>query len=125
MADEGDVRRIALSLPEVTEDEDSLHFRVAGKGFAWSYKERIEGQRSRVERREVLAVRVSNDGEKQHLLAAEPDTFFTTAHYDGFPAVLIRLPVITLDELGELLTDAWRIQAPRRSVHAYDVDRSS
>ena len=50
------------------------------------------------------------------LLASDPDKFFTEPHYNGFPAVLVRLPAIGEDELRELITDAWRIQAPRKLV---------
>jgi hypothetical protein len=68
----------------------------------------------------VLAVRVANEGEKQMLLAADPDKFFTEPHYNGFPAVLVRLAAIDKAELTELLTDAWRCQAPRALVKEFD-----
>jgi hypothetical protein len=123
MATEDDVRRIALALPEVTEDQDTLGFAVRGKGFAWSWKERVVPKQARVERRDVLAVRVADDGAKQELLAADPDKFFTEDHYNGFPAVLVRLPAVAPDELTELLTDAWRAKAPRALVAAYDAKR--
>jgi hypothetical protein len=61
----------------------------------------------------VLAVRVASLAEKEELLAADPEKFFTEPHYNGFPAVLVRLPAIDADELAELITDAWRCQAPR------------
>ena len=61
---------------------------------------------------EVLAVRVADAGEKEELLAAEPDVFFTEPHYNGFPAVLVRLAAIEVDELAELLTDAWGARPP-------------
>jgi hypothetical protein len=64
----------------------------------------------------VLAVRVAGQGEKDMLLASDPDKFFTEPHYNGFPAVLVRLPAIQADELRELITDAWRCQAPRKLV---------
>jgi hypothetical protein len=66
----------------------------------------------RVPRQNVLAVRVAGQAEKEMLLASDPDKFFTEPHYDGFPAVLIRLPAVQADELRELITDAWRCQAP-------------
>jgi hypothetical protein len=50
------------------------------------------------------------------LLAADPDKFFTEPHYNGFPAVLVRLPAIDTGELAELITDAWRCQAPHALV---------
>jgi hypothetical protein len=119
MADIDDVRRIALALPEAIEDES--RFRVNDKAFAWTYKEKVAGHRSRVERLDVIAVRVAEEGEKQALIAADPRRFFTTAHYDGYPAVLVRLPAIDTEELRELLTDAWRYRAPRHLVAAFDA----
>ena len=58
-------------------------------------------------------MRVASLAEKEELLAADPEKFFTEPHYNGFPAVLVRLPAIDAGELAELITDAWRCQAPR------------
>lgn len=77
MGSQGDVRRIALSLPETTEDTDGFRFLVDGKQFAWSWLERLEPKRARVPNRDVVAVRVANETEKQGLLAMDPDVFFT------------------------------------------------
>jgi hypothetical protein len=125
MADLEDARRIALSFPESiqgeNEDGRQVGFSVNGKGFAWTYMERVEGQRGRVPRPDVLAVRVANEDEKQMLLTSDPAKFFTTAHYNGFPAVLVRLAAIETDELTELLTDAWRCRAPRKLVKTFDA----
>jgi hypothetical protein len=66
-------------------------------------------------------VRVSGEDEKQALLAADPAKFFTDDHYRGYPAILVRLPEVDVAELTELLTDAWRIQAPRSLVKAFDA----
>ncbi|MEI8407393.1 MULTISPECIES: MmcQ/YjbR family DNA-binding protein [unclassified Kribbella] len=119
MTDQDDVRRIALSLPEVEEAEDRFAFSVRGKGIAWVWLERTE-PKTRVPRPDVLAVRVPNAAEKEALLAADPTKFFTEPHYNGFPAVLVRLPTITSTELQELLTDAWRTQAPKSLVKSFD-----
>ncbi len=119
MADEEDVRRIALSLPETT--QEGLSFDVRGKSFAWTYLERVEPKRPRVPRPDVLAIRVSGEGEKRTLLESDPATYFTTDHYNGYPAVLVRLPQIGVDELTELLTDAWRTRAPRALVKQFDA----
>ena len=87
------------------------------------WKERVEPGEPRVPNPGVLAVRVANAGEKEMLLASDPDAakFFTEPHYNGFPAVLVRLAAIDVDELEELLTDAWRCQAPKKLVRDYDA----
>jgi hypothetical protein len=124
MATQEDVRRIALSLPETSESDDRFAFSVRNKakdkGFAWSWMERVEPKEPRVENLNVLAVRVGNTAEKEMLLASDPETFFTEPHYHGFPAILIRLEAIDVDELEELLTDGWRCQAPRALVKEFD-----
>jgi hypothetical protein len=121
MADQSDVRRIALSLPETSEGDDHFAFSVRNgtkaKGFAWVWMERVEPKKPRVPRNDVLAVRVADASEKETLLASDPEKFFTEPHYNGFPAVLVRLYAIERGELAELLTDAWRAAAPRR-LHA-------
>ena len=128
MADQDDVRRIALSLPDTVEDEDRFAFSVMNKGkakgFAWIWMERIQPKRPRVPNSEVLAVRVANQGEKELLLASDDEKFFTEPHYNGFPAVLVRLAAIDADELEELLIDAWRCLAPKPLVKAYDEGTS-
>jgi hypothetical protein len=93
---------------------------VGGKGFAWPYMERVEVKKPRVQRLDVFAIHVADEGEKFALIAADTNRFFTTAHYNGYAAVLVRLPSIDLQELTELLTDAWRSRAPRRLVAEFD-----
>jgi hypothetical protein len=114
MATREDVRRIAISLPEVVAEPGELAFRVDGKLFAWPWMERIQPKKPRVANPDVIGVRVANELEKQSLLALDPDVFFTEPHYDGFPAILVRIPAIPLDLLETVLTEAWRIRAPRR-----------
>lgn len=121
MSNQEDVHRIALALPEARQDGDG--YRVKSKLFAWTYQERVEPKQPRVPRPDVLAVRVNGEGEKQILLASDPTKFFTTAHYNGYPAILVRLPEVDVDELTELLTDAWRIQAPKTLVKAFDLEQ--
>ncbi len=120
MASQDDVRRIALGLPETVEVEDRFGFSVLDKGkpkqFAWAWNERVEPKKPRVPRADVLAVRVANQGEKESLLAADPEKFFTEPHYNGYPAVLVRLPAIDIPELRELIVDAWRSRAPKALV---------
>ena len=121
MSDAEDVRRIALALPGTSQVEGQLRFAVDGKNFAWVWRERVKGQRARVPQPEVFAVRVADEEEKQVLIASDPEKFFTEPHYNGYPAVLIRLAEIENEELAELVTDAWRIRAPRRVVAKFDA----
>jgi hypothetical protein len=129
MADQADVRRIALSLPGAREAENHFAFSVINtgkeKGFAWVWAERVHPKKARVPNPDVLAVRVPDLAEKEALLAADWETFFTEPHYNGFPAVLIRLAAIDPDELEELLIDAWRSQAPADLVKKYDEGAGS
>ena len=112
MADADDVRRVALSLPQVQEiDSDGFDFRVANKGFVWSYPERTPGK-PRVIRTDVAVLYVGDEAEKQALLLGEPGLFFTVPGYNGLPLVMLRLPEVSVDRLRELVTDAWRMRAP-------------
>jgi hypothetical protein len=114
VADQDDVRRIALSLPATTEDPGSFRFFVEGKQFAWSWLERVDPKGARFRNPDVIAVRVGNEFEKESLLEMDPAVFFTEPHYDGFPAVLVRLTAIDLDLLGVVFADAWRCRASKR-----------
>ena len=120
MATQKDVRRIALSLPGAREDDDHFAFTVLNKGkakgFAWVWMERVVPKKPRVPNPAVLAVRVRDEGEKAMLVAGDPERFFTEPHYNGFPAVLVRLRAVTTAQLRKLLVDAWLCQAPRQVV---------
>ncbi len=120
MADQADVRRIALSLPDTTESDRGFAFSVRNKGkdkgFVWAWNERVAPKQPRVPRDDVIAVRVVDQQDKAALLAQDADVFFTEPHYNGFPAVLVRLPVVELDQLEQLIVDAWRCQAPKALV---------
>ncbi|MBM0279477.1 MmcQ/YjbR family DNA-binding protein [Micromonospora tarensis] len=112
MVDAQDVRRVALALPHTVEvPSDGFDFRVANKGFVWSYPERTPG-RPRVLRLDIAVLFVGDEAEKQALLLGEPDIFFTTPGYHGLPLVMLRLAMVDLDRLTELVTDAWRMRAP-------------
>ena len=128
MADQEDVRRIALALPGAVESDERFAFSVFHKAkarhFAWVWMERVQPKKPRVPRPDVLAVRVAGAGEKESLIAADPEKFFTEPHYNGYPAVLVRLPLIEAAELEELIIDAWRCMAPRALVLAWEQDRS-
>lgn len=110
MADADDVRRLALALPNVVEiDSDGFDFRVGGKGFVWSYPERLPGMPRRI-RTDIAVLYVGDEAEKQALLLGEPDLFFTTPAYDELPLVMLRLPPVGVDRLAELVTDAWHMR---------------
>ncbi|MFI7575318.1 MmcQ/YjbR family DNA-binding protein [Micromonospora sp. NPDC049497] len=120
MADADDVRQLALALPHVVEIEsDGFDFRVAGQGFVWSYPERRPGM-PRLIRTDVAVLYVGDEAEKQALLLGEPELFFTTPAYDGFPLVMLRLTPVSVDRLEELVTDAWRMRAPDSLTSDHD-----
>ena len=127
MPDLNDVQRIVLSLPQTIVEEDQSAFSVMHKGkhrgIAWLWPERIQPKKPRVPNREVLAVRVYDIQEKDMFLATRPTTLFTEPHYDGYPVVLVRLAVIEIDELRELLVNAWRCQAPPALVKSFDQEK--
>jgi hypothetical protein len=110
VADWDAVRELALAFPEVEASSSGrIAFSIRGKGFAWEARERDGGG---------LAVRVDRD-EKQLFLDANPHVYFTSPHYNGYPAVQIRLEEIDREELQERLEDAWLIQAPKKLATAY------
>jgi hypothetical protein len=114
MADANDVRDIALALPDVVEIEsDGFDFRVANRGFVWSYPERRPGK-PRLIRIDIAVLFVGDEAEKQALLLGEPEVFFTARSYDGWPLVMLRLAEVDVERLRELVTDAWRMRAPTR-----------
>ncbi|SCL29949.1 hypothetical protein GA0070624_3981 [Micromonospora rhizosphaerae] len=120
MADADDVRQLALALPHVVEiDSDGFDFRVADKGFVWSYPERRPGT-PRLIRTDIAVLYVGDEAEKQALLLGEPEAFFTTPAYDGLPLVMLRLTQVSVDRLKELVTDAWRMRAPDSLVGDLD-----
>jgi len=124
MATQADVRRIALTLPGTTEGTERFAFSVENKGkqkgFVWVWLERKDPKKARTPCPTVLAVRVRDQAEKAALLAGDPDVFFTEPHYNGFPAVLVRLPKVTRPLLRRLIVDAWRCQAPRKLVEEFE-----
>jgi hypothetical protein len=115
-----DVRRLAVRLPDVVEASDDFGFSAMKdtklRGFAWAWRERLDPKKPKVPNHEVLVVRVANRDTKEMLLASDPEKFFTEPHYNGFPAVLVRLGAVDIRELEELLTEAWICMAPRTLV---------
>jgi hypothetical protein len=117
MATQADVRRIALSLPGVEEAEGRFAFSVRNKdklkGFAWVWMERTDPKKARVPQPKALAVRPASLDDRDFLLGLDAKKFFTEPHYAGYPAILIRLPEITVRELRPIITEGWRCMAPK------------
>jgi hypothetical protein len=119
-----DVRRIALGLPETTEGVSwgHAHWWVKGKGFVWERPLRrsdLEALGDAAPEGPVLGARVEHLVAKEALLADDPAVFFTTPHFDGYPAILVRLDEISDDDLEEVIVEAWLCRAPKRLVQAY------
>jgi hypothetical protein len=124
MADWDDVRRIALGLPQTNERPSRGHafWRVKDKGFVWERPLRASDLRALGDAAPagpILGARVEHLGAKEALLADDPEVFFTIPHFDGYPAVLVRLERISLDDLTELITEAWLARAPKRLADDY------
>ena len=126
MATWDDVARICLALPETTEgtSRGSRRWLVRDKGFVW---ERPLGKKDVAELGDaaptgpVVAAFVPDEGAKLALIAEEPDVYFTTHHFDGYPAVLCRLDALDLPSLTELAAEAWACRAPRRLVAEHPI----
>ncbi len=129
MATQADVRRIALALPGAQEGENDFAFWVMNKGkakgFAWSWKERIDPKKARVPNLGVLAIRVANNAQKDLILSSDSRKFFTEPHYNGYPAVLVRLKEVTVADLRVLLEDGWRCQAPKELLNSGSVTKTA
>lgn len=125
MATWEDVRRIALALPETGErpsHDGVAAWRVKDKLFVWERPLRrsdFEALGDAAPDGEILGARVADVGVKEALIADNPEVYFTTPHFNGYPAVLVRLDVIGVDELEELIVDAWLTRAPKRVAAAY------
>ena len=120
MASWDDVRRIALGLPETSERPThggNPSWRVRDKLFVWERPLRAADLRALGDdapEGPILGARVEHLGAKEALLADDPGVYFTTPHFDGYPAVLVRLEEVPTDELEELIVEAWIVQAPKR-----------
>lgn len=129
MATWDDVRRVALALPETIEQlsRDGVPaWRVKDKLFAWERPLRradLEALGDAAPEGPILATRVADLGVKEALLAEEPDVYFTTPHFNGYSAILVRLDRATAAEVKELLVDAWLARAPKRLAKEY-IDAS-
>ena len=125
MATWDDVRRLALALPEATEHASyggAPAWSVKGRAFVW---DRPLGKKDLAElgpsapSGPVLGVHVADEGVKQALLADQPEVFFTTSHFDGYPAVLVQLDHVEPALLAELVEEAWLARAPKRLAQGH------
>ncbi len=105
MVTEDDVRRVALSLPGAYENESY------GGSPSWRTKARMFAHIR--DEDDALALWVETEQEKEALLASDPEKFYTTNHYNGYPVVLVRMGAIDVAELAELIEESWRQRAPR------------
>ena len=122
MATWAEVGRAAGGLPGVTAESmysDWQAWKLRGRSIAW---ERPLGAKDRAAMGEnvwagdILAVRVADEDSKQALIADDPEIYFTIPHFDGFPAVLVRLERLPSSELAGLLADAWRLRATKTMI---------
>jgi len=123
-----DVRQIALGLPESSEraSRDLRQWRVKDKLFVWERPLRrsdLEALGDQAPDGPILGARVEHLGAKEALLANDEGVFFTTPHFDGYPAILVRLDWIAIEGLDEVIVEAWLARAPKRLAKAY-VDKS-
>lgn len=124
MATWDDVRRLALDLPEATESTayGQLAWKVKDKLFVWERPLRrsdLEALGDAAPDGPILGARVEHLVAKEALLADDPDVYFTTPHFEGYPAVLVRLDAIGAEELRELVVEAWLARAPKRLAAAF------
>jgi hypothetical protein len=122
-----DVARIVGGLP-LTAEQSPHDWRVGKKLVAWerpmrpSDREALARSGSEPPEGDILGVRVSDEGVKFALIGDEPGVYFTTPHFDGYPAVLVNLAQIAVGDLEELITEAWLTQAPKKLVQEFQAD---
>jgi hypothetical protein len=122
-----DVARIVGELP-LTNEQSPHDWRVGKKLVAWerplrkSDREALAALGFQAPAGDILGVRVSDEGVKFALVDDEPGVYFTTPHFDGYPAVLVQLAEIEVPDLEELITEAWLTQAPQKLVREFLAD---
>jgi hypothetical protein len=119
-----DVQRFALALPETSErvSRGTRQWLVKDKLVVWERPLRradFEALGDSAPDGPILGARVEHLVAKEALLADDPDVYFTTPHFDGYPAVLVRLDRIAAEDLEELIVEAWLARAPKRLAKAY------
>jgi hypothetical protein len=128
MATWDDVARIALALPETTEEQawGNRHWKVRGKGFVWERplrKSDLKVLGDAAPEGPILGARVEHLVAKEALVRDPSKVFFTIPHFDGYPAILVLLDEIDLDGLDEVIVEAWLCRAPKRVADAYMASR--
>ena len=125
MADWADVGRIVSELPETSETAPRS-WRIGKKLVVWERPLRKADYAALGDDApdgDILGARVADEGVKFALIADDPAVYFTTPHFDGYPAVLVRLAEISVPDLRELVTEAWLAQAPKSLAKAYLAQR--
>lgn len=130
MATWDDVRRIALALPETSEETSRDHqaWIVKQKFFVWERplrKSDLKALGLESQDGPILGARVEHEIAKEALIQDDPNVFFTTPHFDGYPAVLVHLDEISVPDLEEVIVEAWLCRAPKRLAQAYIDARGS
>ena len=129
MATWDDVARICLALPEATEGTSRgwRQWQVRGKAFVWERPlgkkdvAELTAERGAAPSGPVVAAYVPDEGAKRALVTEEPDVYFTTSHFDGYPAVLCWLEALTEESLLELAAEAWACRAPKRLLAEHPI----
>src|SRR3954452_24821171 len=124
MATWDDVRRVALALPEAAErtSRDLRQWRVKDKLFVWERPLRrsdLEALGAAAPDGPILGARVEHLVAKEAMLASDPEVFFTTPHFENYPAILVQLDRIGIEDLEEVVVEAWLARAPKKLVRAY------
>lgn len=125
MATWRDVSRSALALPGTSESLSSQGHRqwmVGAKLFAWERPLRradFEALGEAAPKGAILGLRTADLEMKDVMLASDPKAYFTTPHFDGYPAILVRLSVVTPTALKEAIVEAWLARAPKRLAAHY------
>jgi hypothetical protein len=119
-----DVRELAMAMPQATEvqSRDMRQWRIKDKLFVWERplrKPDLAALGDSAPRGPILGARVEHEVAKQALLAEGGDVFFTTPHFDGYPAILVQLDNISVEDLREVITEAWLVRAPKRLADEY------
>jgi len=122
-----DLDELAMGMPLVTKeisDDGRPSYQMHGKVFCFHRSRRPDAIDEATGERldDVLMFRVADQDEKELLLGGRPDVFFTTPHFNGYPAVLVRIARLGLldrDDLRDLVVDAWLTRAQKRVARAW------